>query len=301
MSLPAGSPKGTIHLWPANVTDEEIESKGGLKRSLQEELDDMSCDSHILTAKNMHPFVDSEPIDPTPYLWSVYPTELAGRFKVILQGSILKNEEPVWKFWGSAYDFIYALKHEVPMITHLVIPVLSKDKAASDLFKESQKIGIKITEDELLGYEPKKIVKTEKSKVVDPEGYGAENLKEDALDPSTYSKLTDPGHQGFQVALGSRVGRIMKIALHIIRTPQDENIDNDPNKVWSVVPDQPSQKDEQEGIEYFRTRDQAAAWLNNHEEESSITAALINANDLGEWFEPEEAAVAAWQLRKSFN
>jgi hypothetical protein len=301
MSLPAGSPRGTVRLWPANVTDEEIDSKGGLRKSIQEELEELSCDSQMITAKNMHPFVDSEPIDSTPYLWSVYPTELAGRFKTIIQGSILKNEYPIWKFWGSAYDFIYALKHEVPMITHLVIPVLSKDKAASDLFKECQKIGIKITEDELLGFEPKKVVKKTKSKIVDPEGYGAENLKEDAMDPSTYSKLTDPGHQGFQVSLGSRMARIMKIALHIIKTPQDENVEDDPNKSWSVVPDQPSQSDEKEGIEYFRTRDQAAAWLNEQEEESNITAALVNANDLSEWFEPEEAAVAAWRLRKSFN
>jgi len=88
--------------------------------------------------------------------------------------------------------------------------------------------------------------------------------------------------------------------LHVLKTPLDENTEEDPNKDWSVVPDQPS-GDEKEGIEYFKTRDEAAAWLKTQEEESNIIGSIIKANDLSEWFEPEDAAVAAWRLRKSTN
>jgi len=200
MSSPTGSPRGTIRLWPANVTVEEINSKGGLKKSIQEELDELSDCTYTAT-KNLHPFVDSNPADTTPYLWSVYNTELPGRFKATVQGSILNNETPIWKFWGSAHDFLYALKHEVPMITNLFIPGNNKviqGVAAQTIFDEGQKIGIRICEYECLD-QPKETVEDRgsNSKVVDTEGYGAENLKEDAMDPSTYSKLTDPGHQGF--------------------------------------------------------------------------------------------------------
>jgi len=188
----------------------------------------------------------------------------------------------------------------MPMISHLVIPGdcrIVTERTAVDIFHEAQKTGIRVEEDELLQEEPKEMIESLPGKIKDPDGYGAENLKEDAMDPSTYSKLTDSAHQGFQVALGSRFARIIKIALHIIKTPQDENPDEDPNKNWSVVPDKPSSSDEKEGIEYFKTRDEAAAFLNK---KPNIAGTMV-ANDLSEWFEPDEAADVAWSFRKSTN
>jgi len=212
-------------------------------------------------------------LHPTPYLWTVYPTNLAGNFKITLQGSILEGEKPAWKFWGSAYDFIYALKKEIPEVVHLLIPANRKilpDQIAKLLFEEGDKIGVKTIENNYLDRNSYEFEREEEppSKVPDQEGgYGAEDLKNDAIDPSTHSKLTDGGHQTFQVSLGSRVDRIIKIALHVIKTPKDENPDNDIDKTWSVVPDEPSKDDEKEGVKYFRTRDEGAAWVNKKEED----------------------------------
>jgi hypothetical protein len=317
MSTPSGSPRGTIRLWPNNVTEEEINSKGGLKDSIQQELNDMYEENEktasdndqwmpksnysptINTRQDLHPFVN-DLNNQTPYLWTVYPTHLAGTFKVTLQGLTLNNEKAIWKFWGDAKDFIHKLQKQFPEIKELIIP-RDEDILPNDigriLFKEGNKIGVKIIEylylDTVRGVVEKDVLP---SKVLDTEGYGSENLKNDALDPSTHSKLTDPGNQTFQVALGSREERLIKIAMHIIKTPIDENPDNNINKAWSVVPDKPSDDDEKEGIEYFRTRDEAAAWLNKKEE--SKTGSIINAHIMNEWFEPEEAAKFAWNLRK---
>ena len=138
-------------------------------------------------------------------------------------------------------------------------------------------------------------------------GFGVIELADAVKNPSTNSQMRDPYHKHNDIYIGSRVDRILMIALHVIETPEDEL--EGPDTEWSVVPDKPSSLEEQEALAKFPTRDDAVAWMKEQEgekkpdylieqeKEEALTAGTIQANIMHEWLDPEEAADAAWMLR----
>jgi len=329
MAKPSGSPKGTIRLWKGyefnpGPTEEEMEQKQDTRGSINNELEEMCRNRKAqgtypprtyaecsAWSHNLHPYVDSEPRDNTFYLWTLYPESLAGQYKIILQGSYL-NQKPTWKFWGSAYDFAHKVKNEVPNVTDLTISdskKLTPDKVRDLLAKELNKIGVNLIESRELQQDVEfvEVEKPSSEKKHNPDQFGLIELADADKNPSTDSKMRDPYHKHFDIFVGSRANRIMKIALHVIETPEDEK--EGPDTEWSVVPDEPSSDDKQEAIAKFKTRDEAVAWMHQKEgeklpdyleDEESQTASeqAINANVMHDWLDPEEAAMQAWLMRK---
>ena len=72
--------------------------------------------------------------------------------------------------------------------------------------------------------------------------------------------MQDPYHNSRGQKLSSRVNRILRIAWHVIQTPADE-VDGTEDR-WSIVPDKPSEENEKEAIEKFKSRDDAVVVLN---------------------------------------
>jgi len=334
----SGSPRGTIHLYPANEgnpgpTQEEVEEKQDNRGSIGDELEEIQgvdgCETRSEIERNrsadtiynrdMHPYIDTLPRDNSKHIFIVYPEKIGdraidGHYFVVIDELNLKTK-PILDFWGSAYDFIDVLRHEIPSITQLIVNVCD-NKIPSSILKvlggELWKYSIDLFSGAPIAFAPEKVSEPPK------EDIGVETLEKAVQDPTMRSMLQDPMHKGRGLKLSKKVGRvsrILKIAYHVIQTPADE-LDG-PDTRWSIVPDTPSEENEQEAVEQFSTRDKAVARLNEMEgpeeeeteieEESTIGGKLFTVSECRErakkgnithdWLIPEDGQKTAWELR----
>jgi len=297
MSL-SGSPRGTIRIYPSPSEDKELQEES--------QNEDVKKDRNRLADaiynKNLHPYIDTCKRDDSKHIFLVFPEKVEnrnidGHYFVILDDLGIK-EEPIFDFWGSTIDFVYALIHEIPSVSQVIInncdnrfpmgvmKVLQNElcKHAIELFSASE-----------IEYSSQNVDEKEVTKNI-----SVQDLAKAVEDPTMRSMLQDPFHKTRGQKLSSKNERLLKIAYHIIRTPVDE-IESDDDR-WSIVPDKPSEENEKEAIEKFPTRDKAALRLKEIEEknvdEEKITASeILQANVMNDWVTPEEAQKIAWSLR----
>jgi hypothetical protein len=279
----SGSPRGTIHLYPARETNpgpsqEEIEEKQDLRGSINQELEKIQGKT---ANQNLHPYVDPTLKDDSKHIFAVYPyvtgnREIDGSYYLILDDlNVSKN--PVFDFWGTSKDFVEKLIKEFPMIKLLAINVCG-NKIPNNLIK-----------------------------IIDRELW-KKNI--------SFFTMTDIA-KGASMKISNRVLSIAKRVAaeegyHVIQTPVDEV--EGPDTRWSVVPNKPSSADDKEAIKKFPTRDQAAKWVNEWEAEQELENTdseeideesknasddAINANAMHDWMIPEDAMKTAWKMRES--
>jgi len=320
MSKPAGSPRGTIHLYPAGscpaeIENGEIEEKQDDRGSIGEQIERiqkgtekiakqlyaMTYATNSFYDKSLHPYVDPCPRDDTPHLFILYAdtpgfnTSRPGFVKLMLDGERLRQPS-LFEFFGTTTDFIHQSIHAIPDLSHVYICV--KDMIPESIYRilahEYPKIGVRVIDDTKFGIGDGKL---------------SEKITEDSqtyeLTPHQRSQIQDGYHKlrGFPVA--SRRGRILRIAMYVARTPEDEK--NGPDEEWAIFPDEPTKAGEPDTIAKFKSRDEAARELNKMEnqktklpeetEESTIASDSLQANIMHDWMSPEEAVEAAWSLR----
>ena len=326
MSQPAGSPRGTIHLYPAGacppeVDEEEIEEKQDDRGSIGQQLERIQNQKTKKVAKeliainsggggiyekNMHPYVDPCPRDDTPHLFSLYEetpgfnTSRPGYVKLLMDGERIPNKS-IFEYFGPAIKFVPKAIHAIPELSHVFI--CQKDMVSGGVYRvlahEFPKIGVSLIDNSK--FNPNGDAKLSEQIVEDSREYG--------VSPAQRSKMQDGYHKlrGFPVA--SRRGRILRIALHVARTPEDEK--NSPEEEWAIFPDEPTKYGEPDTIAKFPTRDKAVAEMHKMEgnkkesdtevvEEEEVTTASesLQANVMHDWMDPEEAANIAWSLRE---
>jgi len=321
-----GSPRGTIHIYNADgvspgPSKKEIEGKQDNRGSIEDELEgtqdlNRSRAADTFYKRNMHPYIDISPRDESKHIFIVYPEmvdnrAIDGHFFVVMDDLGLKAR-PAFDFWGSAYDFIDALVHAIPELDSVVLN-LCKNKIPSTIIKVIQhelwKKGIDVFSGSPINNHLGKI----EPEMPPKDEITVESLAKAIEDPSMRSKMQDPYHK----LRGLKLSRVLRIAWHIIQTPADEV--EGPEDRWSLVPDKPSEANEKEAIEKFKSRDEAAARLNDlkaevelgerkeeepieeepiEEEEAINASAEKSANVMHDWLDPEEASRVAWSLRK---
>jgi len=303
MSL-SGSPRGTIRIHP---TPKDVEE-------LQEEIIERKRSADEVYNKRLHPFVDNSEIDETKHIFIVYPEkietkEIDGHFFVVIDD--LKPKGKIkFDFWGTADDFIFALLHEIPSITQVIINTCGNQFPVGviQVFQnELCKHAVVLFSQGAINYTLEKV---EKKEPVDK--LGVQDLAKAVEDPTMRSMLQDPFHKTRGQKLSMKMARILKIAYHVIQTPEDEVESADDH--WSIVPDKPSEENEKESIEKFSTRDKAALRLKEMDaekveeepideepvDEENITASeVLQANVMLNWMTPEEGQGVAWSLRKN--
>lgn len=307
----SGSPRGTIHIYNSGVdgidhgpSEDEITKKQDLRGSIGDELEERALTADTFYQRDIHPYMDSSPRDETKHIFVVYPEtiqdrEIDGRFFLVVDELGLEEKEH-FDFWGTTYDFVAKLVQEIPELDKIILNVCD-NKVPGSIVKviehELWKRGIDTFSADTVSYnnKPKR----------EPEGPEEGNITVNDLgdaiqDPGMRSMMQDPYHNSRGQKLSSRVNRILRIAWHVIQTPADE-VDG-PEDRWSIVPDKPSEENEKEAIEKFKSRDDAVVVLNElkgkpvddeDEEDKSINASILT-----EWLSPEEAAKAAWSLRE---
>jgi len=325
MSKSMGSPRGTINLYPAGILppepdEEELKEKQDNRGSIGQQLEKtqksmtkkiakrlfaLSYDTGAFYEKNMHPYVDQCPRDETPHLFILYPdtagfnTSRPGYVRLMMDGERLRCDS-LFEYFGKAIDFVNKAIHAIPELSHVFI--CQKDMVTEGIYRilahEFPKIGISVIDDTKFGLGDGKLSEkiTEETKNFEPS-------------MSQRSKMQDGYHKlrGFPVA--SRRGRILRIALHVARTPEDEK--NGPEEEWAIFPDEPTKIGEPDTIAKFPSRDKAVTEMHQMEgkktetpeeieevEESIIATENMQANIMHDWISPEEAAEAAWSLRE---
>jgi len=300
MSL-SGSPRGTIYIHPTPKDVEKLQKKAVDKK-------DRSRLADELYNKNMHPFTDNCERDETKHIFIVYPEkigdrEIDGHYFVIID-DLKSRGEPKFDFWGTADDFIFALLHDIPSITQVIINTCDNQFPVSiiKIFQnELCKHAVDLFSAGAISFTLKSVDKKEPVEKI-----GVQDLAKAVEDPTMRSMMQDPFHKTRGQKLSMKMGRILKIAYHVIKTPIDE-IESDEDR-WSIVPDKPSEENEKESIEKFPTRDKAALRLKEMDAEridkepvgeEPITASeVLQANVMINWMTPEEGQKVAWSLRK---
>jgi hypothetical protein len=273
MAQPAGSPRGTIHLYPDNVSEEEKEEKQDNRGSIGQELEEVQA--KLATQQ---------------YLFLVYPQKIKERdidgYYCIYINEI-QPQKPAFKYYGTTYDFVEQFKHAIPMLENVVVNNLPMD-IIQILAKEFPKYGIDLYTDEPIEEREEK----EPNKPID-------------VDLDVLSKMKDPYHKGRGLKLSKigRIARILKIAEAISQdTFYVRPATTDEEGSWVVAPKKPSNPDEPDAIKSFKTRDEAAKWLKEQDAKNEVVNSedeeALNANLLHEWNEPEAATLNAWKLRK---
>lgn len=321
MSKPAGSPRGTINLYPAGscpseMDEKETEEKKDNRGSIGQQLERIQKIAKKLVAinsgggsiyeKNLHPYVDTCPRDNTPHLFTLYEetpgfnTSRPGYVKLLMDGERIKNKS-LFEYFGPAIEFVSKSIHAIPELSHVFI--CQRDMVSESIYKilahEYPKIGVSLIDNSKFHQNDGEIL-SEQIK---------ENPRECKLSPSERSKLQDGYHKlkGFPVA--SKRGRILRIALYVAKTPEDEK-END-NQEWAIFPDKPTKIGEPDTIAKFPTRDKAVAEMHKMEKgktnidtedienkEVTIASESLRANIMHDWLSPEEAAETAWSLRE---
>jgi hypothetical protein len=259
-----------------------------------------NADENYNSLNKTNSYYSLSPKNNNSYSFWVYPLKIGGRsidghFIIYFdQTQIL--DKPSFRFTGNTYDFLRALKHSIPELGVLNVNI-NKNKVPASVLRilsqECGKFGINLISDKGLDFSLKPI-----KEEVEKENLTVSDLGKAVEDMSMRSKMQDPYHRG--KGLSAKIQKIMKIALHIIKTPIDEMKAEDDK--WSIVPDKPSEDGELESIKKFKTRDQAANWLKKHEKEKEVLSEDKSkspiANIMTDWFTPEEASKIAWGLRK---
>jgi len=316
MTQPSGSPRGTIHLHPAGacppeIEESEIEEKQDNRGSVGKQLERIQTGiekiaktlyANTYYEKNMHPYVDPCPRDDTPHLFKLYEeshgfnTSRPG-FVIMTMDGARVNNKPLYEFFGKAIDFVHGSIEAIPELSHVYICIkdMVPDSIYSILAHEFPKIGVKLCDDTKFSGRNNDGKYSQKI---------TEDTREHEVSPSQRSKMQDGYHKlrGFPVA--SKRGRILRIALHVARTPEDEKSTSE--EEWAIFPDEPTQVGEPDTISKFSTRDEAVREMHRMEgnkdkeiDEEVINASEnINANVMHDWMTPEEAVAAAWSLRE---
>lgn len=349
MNKISGSPRGTIHIYNADGTcsgpsEDEIAEKEDPRGSIGDQLQELqdgdsagktrskierSRAAETFYHRDMHPYIDTNPRDDSKHIFAVYPETIGDRnidgYYYVVVDELGLKAKPTMDFWGSSYDFVEKLIHEIPELDKLILNVCD-NKVSNSVIKvierELWKKGVEMSSGTPL--HTNRGVVDKESPPKKEKNLTVGDLAKAVEDPAMRSMMQDPYHKTRGQKLSSRVSRILKIAWHVIQTPADEV--KSPDDRWSIVPDKPSEEHEQEAKEKFKTRDDAVARLNELEgrppasseedkienedkdkientEEGELKNAgeLHQANVLGEWLDPEKASRVAWSLRSNGN